>query len=115
MRRPRARARLAAAIAFFVAIATAPMAPLAAEEPAPLPVPITADPETRAITTTRGVSALGRLEPKDGIRHVAGPSLPVVVVKELLVDRGDTVTKGQLLATLDTAELQTAAVQEKAA
>ncbi len=60
-----------------------------------------------------GVSALGRLEPEHGIRHVAGPSLPVVVVRDLLVDRGDRVTKGQLLAVLDTAELQAAAVKEK--
>src|SRR5262245_32875283 len=53
-----------------------------------------------------GVSALGRLEPEDGVRHVAGPSLQSVVVRDLLVDRGDRVTKGQLLAILDTADLQ---------
>jgi HlyD family secretion protein len=62
-----------------------------------------------------GVAALGRLEPEDGIRHVAGPSLPTVVVRELLVDRGDRVTKGQLLAVLDTAELQASVVKEKEA
>jgi adenylate cyclase len=36
-----------------------------------------------------------------------------VVVQELLVDRGDAVHKGQLLATIDTAELQAAMVKEK--
>jgi HlyD family secretion protein len=64
---------------------------------------------------TLGVSALGRLEPEHGVRHVAGPSLQSVVVQELLVDRGDTVHTGQLLATLDTADLQAAAVKEKEA
>ncbi len=62
-----------------------------------------------------GVSALGRLEPEDGVRHVAGPSLPSVVVRDLLVDRGDRVTKGQLLAVLDTADVQAAMVKEKEA
>ncbi len=62
-----------------------------------------------------GVSALGRLEPEDGVRHIAGPSLPSVVVRDLLVDRGDRVTKGQLLAVLDTADLQAAVVKEKEA
>ncbi len=78
-----------------------------------LPMPVAA-PE-RGAPRPLGVAALGRLEPKDGVRHVAGPSLPVVVVQELFVDRGDVVTKGQLLATLDTADLQGAVVKEKAA
>jgi len=61
------------------------------------------------------VAALGRLEPQDGVRHVSGPSLQSVVVRDLLVDRGDRVTKGQLLAVLDTADLQAAVVKEKEA
>jgi HlyD family secretion protein len=93
------------------ALAAAPGA-LYADDPA-LPMPVEA-PE-RGAPRPRGVSAFGRLEPKDGVRHVAGPSLAVVVVKELYVDRGDVVTKGQLLAILDTADLQGAVVQEKAA
>lgn len=68
-----------------------------------------------AASAALGVAALGRLEPQDGIRHIAGPSLPSVVVRELLVDRGDQVTKGQLLAVLDTADLQAALVKEKQA
>jgi HlyD family secretion protein len=62
-----------------------------------------------------GVAALGRLEPEHGVRRVAGPSLQTVVVRELLVDRGDVVQKGQLLATLDTSDLQAAMVKEKEA
>jgi HlyD family secretion protein len=62
-----------------------------------------------------GVSALGRLEPEHGIRHIAGPSLASAVVQDLLVDRGDAVQKGQLLATLDTRDLQAAVVREKEA
>ncbi|MEO7436949.1 MAG: hypothetical protein ABI080_15860, partial [Candidatus Binatia bacterium] len=61
--------------------ATALAAPVFADAPAPLPAPV-ANPEVRIPATTRGVSALGRLEPKDGIRHIAGPSLPVAVVQE---------------------------------
>jgi HlyD family secretion protein len=73
---------------------------------------------TREGTTPQAslaVSALGRLEPEHGVRRVAGPSLPSVVVRDLLVDRGDRVTKGQLLAVLDTADLQAAVVKEKEA
>jgi HlyD family secretion protein len=71
--------------------------------------------EANPAPATLAVSALGRLEPQDGIRHVSGPSLQSVVVRDLLVDRGDRVTKGQLLAVLDTAELQAAVVKEREA
>ena len=63
------------------------------------------------VTAPRGVSALGRLEPRNGVRRIAGPSLPTAVVRELLVDRGDAVKKGQLLATIDTAETRAATVR----
>jgi HlyD family secretion protein len=76
------------------------------QEPSPVHAPPPASPGPR------GVSALGRLEPKDGVRRVAGPSLPSAVVQELLVDEGDAVSKGQLLATIDTAEVRAAAVRE---
>jgi HlyD family secretion protein len=99
---------------FLLAVAlTAPLVRAHADDPQSLPTPI--DAPERGVPRPRGVSALGRLEPKDGIRHVAGPSLAVVVVRDLLVDRGDFVKKGQLIATLDTADLQNAVVQEKAA
>jgi HlyD family secretion protein len=48
------------------------------------------------------ITALGRLQPKDGILRVAGPSRPSVVIAELVVDEGDRVTTGQPLAVLDT-------------
>jgi HlyD family secretion protein len=47
------------------------------------------------------VGALGRLEPRDGILRVAGPSRPSVVIAELLVDEGDRVRADQPLAILD--------------
>lgn len=48
------------------------------------------------------VTALGRLQPRDGIRHVAGPSRPSAVIAKVLVDEGDRVREGQPLAVLDT-------------
>jgi HlyD family secretion protein len=47
------------------------------------------------------VTALGRLEPRDGIIRVAGPSRPTVVIAKLLVNEGDVVKAGQVLAVLD--------------
>ena len=72
-----------------------------AQEPLPA---VSAPPPTRP---TR-VSALGRIEPKDGVIAVAGPSEPSVVIARLLVDEGDRVKRGQVLATLDTANLRKA-------
>jgi HlyD family secretion protein len=57
------------------------------------------------------IAALGRLQPKDGIRVIAGPAQAVAVVGELLVDEGDRVRAGQVIARLDDAELREAAVQ----
>jgi HlyD family secretion protein len=49
------------------------------------------------------VAALGRIEPKDGLIRVAGPSArPVVVIARLLAEEGDRVEAGQVLAELDT-------------
>jgi HlyD family secretion protein len=47
------------------------------------------------------VTALGRLQPKDGVIRVAGPSQTSVVIAKLLVDKGDRVQAGQVIATLD--------------
>lgn len=47
------------------------------------------------------ISAIGRLEPKDGLRRIAGPSRPSVVIGKLLVEEGDSVTEGQPIAVLD--------------
>jgi HlyD family secretion protein len=47
------------------------------------------------------VTALGRLQPKDGVFRIAGPSDFAIVLQELRVDNGDTVDKGQVIAILD--------------
>lgn len=57
------------------------------------------------------IAALGRLQPKDGVRVIAGPAQAVAVVGELLVDKGDALRAGQLIARLDDAELREAAVE----
>lgn len=59
------------------------------------------------------IAALGRLEPKDGVRRIAGPAQAVAVVGKLYVDEGDRVRPGQLLARLDDAELRAARVQRE--
>ncbi len=46
------------------------------------------------------VGALGRLEPRGGVRHVAGPPHPVVVIEALRVEEGDRVRTGQEIALL---------------
>ena len=62
------------------------------------------------------VSALGRLEPENGITTLAAPSTPEAILggimTELHVKRGDRVSKGQLLATTDTAPVMEAIVSE---
>jgi len=64
----------------------------------------------------QAVSALGRLEPFGGLRHIAASSTPQSImggiVAELYVKEGDEVTQGQLLATLDTAAVMEATVAE---
>ncbi|MEQ8485606.1 MAG: efflux RND transporter periplasmic adaptor subunit [Pseudomonadales bacterium] len=48
----------------------------------------------------RSVSSLGRIEPHQGVVRLAGPS-ELAVVSELLVEEGDRIAKGQVLARLD--------------
>jgi multidrug efflux pump subunit AcrA (membrane-fusion protein) len=57
--------------------------------------------ESGAASAPSRVAALGRLEPKDGILRIAGPSRPSVVIAKLLVEEGDRVQAGQPLAELD--------------
>jgi HlyD family secretion protein len=47
------------------------------------------------------VTALGRLEPKDGVMRIAGPARPAVVIAKLFIAEGDKVQKGQVIAELD--------------
>ena len=65
----------------------------------PLPVSVHAE------TADGAISALGRLEPKDGVMQIAGPSQPTVfmnVVSELYVKEGDRVQAGQTIAVFGT-------------
>lgn len=57
------------------------------------------------------VTALGRLEPEDGIRSIAGPSGAPAVISKLRVDEGDPVEEGQVIAVLDTEPLRRANVE----
>src|SRR5262245_6415030 len=56
----------------------------------------------RQATASRAVTALGRLEPREGIIRIAGPSRPSVVIATLLLEEGARVTAGQPIAILDT-------------
>ena len=58
------------------------------------------------------ITALGRLEPKDGVLRISGPSLPVVVIAELRVEEGDLVEEGQILAVLDSHALRKAKLEQ---
>ena len=68
-----------------------------------------------SIAHAQPVSALARIEPKDGVYQLAGPS-EMAVVAELRVDEGDRVKSGDVLANLHTwalldAEAKRAAVE----
>ena len=78
-----------------------------AAAPAPASATVPAGPST--------VTALGRLEPRDGAIRIAGPSRPSVVVGKLLVDENDVVKVGQELAILDTHATREAEVQRSRA
>jgi HlyD family secretion protein len=56
------------------------------------------------------ITALGRLRPGKGIVRVSGPSHLAVVVHDLLVEEGDRVQQGQVIAVLDNNASQSAAV-----
>lgn len=62
-------------------------------------------------TPDGAVAARGRLEPKDGLILIAGPSEMTVVVQRLLVDEGDRVKAAQVIAILDQVTLRQAAVE----
>lgn len=47
------------------------------------------------------VTALGRIEPRDGVIRISGPSRVAVVIGKLKVGKGDTVKAGSVLAVLD--------------
>ena len=57
------------------------------------------------------VEALGRLRPGNGVVRLGGPSQLAVVVGKLLVEEGDRVHRGQVIAILDNHESQKATVE----
>lgn len=63
--------------------------------------PVVAEAVAMKPTAPAAVTALGRLEPKDGVFRVAGPSDFAIVLHELRVDDGDPVEEGQVIAILD--------------
>jgi protein-S-isoprenylcysteine O-methyltransferase Ste14/biotin carboxyl carrier protein len=46
------------------------------------------------------VAALGRIEPRRGVYHLAGPPRPAVVIETLEVEEGDRVERGRVIAVL---------------
>jgi len=75
----------------------------AAAEPSPAAANVPDGPAT--------ITALGRLEPRDGTIRIAGPSRPSAVVGKLLVDENDAVSAGQAVAILDTHATREAEVE----
>jgi len=71
---------------------------------------------TKAASGSRGVAALGRLEPEGGIVHLGLPSTPEAISGAVLarihVQRGADVQEGQLLAEADTIPVLKAHVAE---
>jgi HlyD family secretion protein len=77
------------------------LVPPAVETPAPAAI---------GSPATGPVAALGRIEPRNGVRRIAGPPRAAVVIGELLVKEGDRVQKGQPLAVLAETAVQRAEV-----
>jgi HlyD family secretion protein len=70
-------------------------------------------PPPSAAPARTSVSALGRVQPRDGVLRVAGPSFYfAVVVDKLEVEEGDTVRPGQVIAVLDHYRVMAAAVTQ---
>jgi HlyD family secretion protein len=62
---------------------------------------VAAVPQAAEAVPPARITALGRLEPKDGVMRISGPSHVAVVIGKLLVDTNDRVTAGQAIAILD--------------
>ena len=63
-----------------------------------------------SVAAPGGVAARGRLKPKNGVLRLAGPSDFVTVVARLMVEEGDHVEPGQLIAEMDTLQARNARV-----
>lgn len=61
-----------------------------------------ADPQPQgAGIGTSTITALGRIEPREGVIRVSGPSRVAVVIGELRVAKGDKIKAGETIAVLD--------------
>ena len=61
-----------------------------------------ADPQrSKSHPASVAVTALGRIEPKEGVIRISGPSRVAVVIGQLRVAKGDDVKAGDVLAVLD--------------
>lgn len=69
-----------------------------------------------AVADAEAVAALGRLEPEHGVMRITAPVSPEattgMVLGELLVDPGDVVAAGDLIAVTETAPLLQALLEE---
>ena len=87
-----------AILIFGVAIAAVACTPRPAETP-PEPAP-----SETVSQPFEAVAALGQLEPEGDVRKLAGPSASRALsprITDLLVDEGEMVTRGQVLARFD--------------
>ncbi|WP_418257814.1 efflux RND transporter periplasmic adaptor subunit [Haliea sp. E17] len=66
---------------------------------------------SQVLSQARSITCLGRLEPRDGIINLAGPSNGSGVIQSLDVEKGDWVEAGDRIALLDTHALRLAEVK----
>lgn len=71
-------------------------------------IPITLADTPSQAQAPAGVAARGRIEPRDGLFALSGPSGPIAVVASLNVELGQEVKQGQLIALLDDVSLKQA-------
>ena len=89
--RPRGRMARLFGVALVAAVVSSVLVPLVAR----------ADPG-------HTITSLGRIEPKDGVMQIAGPSTPGAVIGRLLINEGNRVEEGERIAIMDTYALNKA-------
>ena len=102
--------RAALAVAVCIGVVLAALGARELRHTAEQPGAAAAEAAPSAFPGPAAVTALGRIEPKDGVIRVAGPSRPAVVIARLLIDDGYTVRQGDPIAILDSHAQQNAAV-----
>src|SRR6056297_1888997 len=84
-----------------------------------LPLAVLAQENAYQVWAPENISALGRLEPENGIIRVAAPAMAGITsgpaVRELFVAEGDDVEAGQLLARTDLSDLMMSILAEQEA